>query len=244
MSPPLRFGEHTATVERPCRFGLVISGLSGSPPADWLHEVLLAPEHREAFFQLVDHEGLVVVKAGVCEHPTYRFVRGRSSRGRLSQGEYFHHDGCSGPTKPRVVEIRFPPQEIGRRIATSIAPFPATVRAMWAELPRNVAEEPQLQLWAERVDANNLGREEWDQLQGLITRAVRRALDAPAARAYFRGVDARAGAYNLPWEWGESRFIANHNAILTMQHRRAYLDDGGDGRPNGNLVKRWPAEEL
>ncbi|MDP2308763.1 MAG: hypothetical protein Q8P18_22265 [Pseudomonadota bacterium] len=263
----LRFGEWTFATSRPAPsgrhgapLGLVIEGLhepaldahlgarmgARTPaPADYLHEILLGDEHREAFFDLVDLEGLVVCKGVPCAHPTYRFVRGRSSRGRLSQGEYYHHDGCSGPTKPRVVEIRFPHQLVERHIATAVAPFPETVVAMLRELPEALHEKADLARWRARIDAGEpLARDEWDTLQGLIVRTVRRAYSAEDARLYFRGVDARAGAYVERWAWGESRFIANNNALRTMQHRRAYLDAASDGRSNGNLVKRWPAEEL
>lgn len=246
---PLRFGAWEFVTSRPgAGLGLVIEGLYAPPdgaPSDYLHAILLGEEHRAAFFDLVDEEGLVVCKGVPCAHPTYRFVRGRSSRGRLSQGEYYHHDGCSGPTKPRVVEIRFPHQLVERHIATAVAPFPETVVAMLHELPAALLTKEDLDVWRARVDAGEaLTRDEWDTLQGLIVRTVRRAYSAEDARGYFRGVDARAGAYVMPWTWGESRFIANNNTHRTMQHRRAYLDAASDGRANGNLVKRWPAEEL
>ncbi len=217
----------------------------GSPPADWLHDVLLAEAHREAFFALVDAEGLVVVKNVPSSHPSYRHVRGRSSPGRLSQGEYYHHDGCSGPVKPRIVEIRFPHQPTPRHVCTAVAPFPESVIAMVAELPPALRAHADLGPWHPRMaDPASLDREAWDTLQGVVTRLVRRNLEAEAARAYFRAVDVCAGAYVLPWEQGESRFIANNNAFHTMQHRRAYMEPVGSGRPSGSLVKRWPGEEL
>jgi hypothetical protein len=43
---------------------------------------------------------------------------------------------------------------------------------------------------------------------------------------------------------GESRFIANANSGVTMQHRRAYQAPHTGGVANGHLVKRWPNEEL
>jgi hypothetical protein len=49
----------------------------------------------------------------------------------------------------------------------------------------------------------------------------------------------RRRRYREPWTMGERRFIANANPGATMQHRRAYLEV--PGRPNGRLVKRWPA---
>ncbi len=247
--PALTFGAWRFATTRPSdALGIVIEGYLDAPadaPADYLHDVLLTPEHRDAFFDLVDAEGLVVCKGVASAHPTYRSVRGRSSRGRLSQGEYYHHDGCSGPTKPRVVEIRFPHQLVERHIATAVAPFPETVVAMLAELPAALDDKEDINAWRARVDAGEeLTRDEWDTLQGLIVRTVRRVYGAEDARAYFRGVDARVRAYVAPWSWGESRFIANNNAARTMQHRRAYLHAASDGRANGNLVKRWPAEEL
>jgi hypothetical protein len=83
-----------------------------------------------------------------------------------------------------------------------------------------------------------------DQLQGLITRTVRKKLNAEGARSYFRQVDAAANAYFEPWALGESRFIANANCGVTMQHRRAYQAPHTGGVANGHLVKRWTNEEL
>jgi hypothetical protein len=83
-----------------------------------------------------------------------------------------------------------------------------------------------------------------DQLQGLITRTVRKKLNAEGARAYFRQVDVAANAYFEPWALGESRIIANANDGVTMQHRRAYQSLHAGGVANGHLVKRWPNEEL
>lgn len=242
---PIRFGSWSLVAARAEPFGLEIAGIVGdeAPPDDYLHDVLLAAEHRDEFFALVDREGLVVCLDVATSHPGYRDVRGRSSRGRLSQGEYYHHDGCSGPSKPRVVEIRFPQQATERRVATAIAPFPATVRAMLRCLPPGIAALPDLARGREDAEANADGLD-WDTLQGLVTRAVRRELSAEAARAYFRDVDAEAGAYRAAWRWGESRFIANSNGVRTMQHRRAYLEPHTGNVPSGHLVKRWPAEEL
>jgi hypothetical protein len=83
-----------------------------------------------------------------------------------------------------------------------------------------------------------------DQLQGLITRTVRKKLNAEGARSYFRQVDAAANAYFEPWALGESRFIANANSGITMQHRRAYQAPHTGGVAHGHLVKRWTHEEL
>ena len=244
-----QFGPWTLDATRPPApvIGLIIRGLLGPVPAppDYLHDVLLAPEGRAAFFALVDHEGLVVCLDVRTEHPSYRGVRGRSSRGKLSQGEVYHHDGCSGPVKPRVVEIRFPHQPAARRVATAVAPFPETAVAMLRLLPEPLASQPEFRVWNARIAADEaLDRDEWDTLQARVTRAIRRHLDPEATRAWFRAVDRAVGAYDAPWEWGESRFIANRNDQHTFQHRRAYLGPASDGTANGNLCKRWPAEEL
>lgn len=245
LAADLHFGPHVVRSVRGDPFGVVILGLRSDAEVsrDYLHDVLLAPEHREQFFSLVDREGLVVCLDVHTEHPGYRDVRGRSSRGRLSQGEYYHHDGCSGPEKPRVVEIRFPHQTVERRVATAVAPFPATVRAMLECLPSSLAALPEIA--AGRSDAAaGAAALDWDVLQGVVTRAVRREMSAESARAYFRDVDAVAGAYRERWRMGESRFIANANGHRTMQHRRAYLEPHTGQAPSGHLVKRWPAEEL
>jgi hypothetical protein len=240
--------EHTFTVSRPRPFCVVLEP-SMATERDFLHEDLLAPARREAFFSLVDAAGLVVVRAVRADPSSYRDVRGKSSRGRLSQGEYFHHDGCSGPTKPRVVEIRCPHQSVARTIVTAVAPFPATVYAMLRELPTSLRDNAELLPWCERLGehpgaGDGLGHAELDHVQGLVTRAVRRGLSATDARAYFREVDRRCEAYDEPWQMGESRFIANASTPRTMQHRRAYLMSHAEHGPNGKLLKRWPAEEL
>lgn len=240
---------------RPRPFVLVIEGEQPAEPgaaiapSDYLHDILLQPAWRESFFELVDATGLVVCLNLDSGHPSYRDVRGRSSKGRLSQGEYYHHDGCSGPTKPRFVEIRCPYQPQSRSIATAVAPHHAVVAAMLQALPPEVAAAPALQpllqgrdLSATAVQA--LSDEALDQLQGQITRSVRRKLDAEGARAYFRQVDVLADAYFEPWQLGESRIIANANGGPTMQHRRAYQEAHTGGVANGHLVKRWPNEEL
>lgn len=224
--------------------GLVIDGLDGDgvAPASYVDDVLLQPEHREAFFALVDRHGLVVCRNVGGDDATHQDVRGRSSRGRLSQGEHYHHDGCSGPEKPRVVEIRCPYQTIPRHTATAIAPFPETVHAMLRELPAELrGADGEVAAWFAVLERDGaLPRDEYDAAQGALNRVVRLAMNAETARAYFRAVDLRAGAYREPWTMGESRFIANANPGRTMQHRRAYLEPAG-GRPNGHLVKRWPA---
>ncbi len=231
------------TITRPRPFCAVVQPCAPTG-RDWLHEQLLAPAHREAFFGLVDEVGLVVI-AGVHADPTtYRDVRGRSSRGRLSQGEYFHHDGCSGPVKPRVVEIRCPHQEVGRNVPTAVAPFPETVYAMLRALPADLAASDPIGRWREQLDAEGgLAEGELDMVQGVVTRAVRRSLSATGARGYFTEVDRRCEAYDAPWSMGDSRFIANANPTRTMQHRRAYGPDHAAHGPNGKLLKRWPADD-
>ena len=229
--------------EQPAEPGAAIA------PSDYLHDILLQAPWRESFFELVDATGLVVCLNLDSGHPSYRDVRGRSSKGRLSQGEYYHHDGCSGPTKPRLVEIRCPYQPQSRAIATAVAPHHAVVAAMLQALPPEVAAAPALQPLLQGLERSvtamqALSADALDQLQGQITRSVRRKLDAEGARAYFRQVDVLADAYFEPWQLGESRLIANANGGPTMQHRRAYQEPHTGGVANGHLVKRWPNEEL
>ena len=129
-------------VRRPKPFVLVIEGEIGheaQAPTDYLHDKLLLPEWREAFYRLVDATGLVVCLNVHTGHPSYRDVRGRSSKGRLSQGEYYHHDGCTGPVKPRFVEIRCPIQPQTRGVATAVAPHRDVVKAMVQVLPAELA---------------------------------------------------------------------------------------------------------
>lgn len=236
--------EPTLAVSQPRPFCVVLEP-GVETERDFLHEDLLAPARREAFFGLVGEVGLVVVRAVHADPSRYRDVRGRSSRGRLSQGEYFHHDGCSGPTKPRVVEIRCPHQSVARSIATAVAPFPDTVYAMLRELPASLRGDAELLRHCEQLDGEGqLPEGSLDHVQGLATRAVRRGLCAAEARAYFREVDRRCAAYDEPWQMGESRFIANASSPRTMQHRRAYRADHAERSACGKLLKRWPAEEL
>jgi hypothetical protein len=247
-SSVLDFANHPWRVRRPKPFVLVIEGENGkeaATPSDYLHDKLLLPEWREAFYQLVDATGLVVCLNAHTTHPTYRDVRGRSSKGRLSQGEYYHHDGCTGPVKPRFVEIRCPIQPQTRGVATAVAPHRDVVKAMVQVLPADLAASPALAGLdlnpATLCDVDNAAL---DQLQGLITRTVRKKLNAEGARSYFRQVDVAANAYFEPWALGESRFIANANTGITMQHRRAYQAPLTGGVANGHLVKRWTNEEL
>ena len=251
----LAFGEHQFSFTRPHRFGIVIQGPADcstnaeSQPTDYLHDVLLAPAHKDTLLDLVETEGLVVCKNVATDEPTYRKVRGKTSGGKLSQAEYYHHDGCSCPTKPRVVEIRLPHQEVGRDIATAIAPFTDVILAMLQTLPKNMKADAEL---ARVATAFGSPRDQWppaatwDKIQGRITRMVRKELDAEACRAYFRTVDQAAGAYVLPWEMGESRLMLNNHVDLskTMQHRRSLQKPKSELTDNGSLVKRWTAEEY
>jgi hypothetical protein len=238
----IRVGQWRLRARRAGAFGLILDGIVGAIEDDWLHEVLRGHDDREALFELVDREGLVVCKNVRTAHPTYRGVRGRSSRGRLSQGESYHHDGCASDTRPRVVEIRCPHQPTERHTRTAIAPFPATVIAMLDELPPRLRARDELNTVVGRLDVASTPAQ-WDLAQGVLNRMIRRELGTDEARAYFCAVDVRVGAYREPWELGESRLIANENRGRTMQHRRAYLEPP-DGRANGRLLKRWPAEEL
>ncbi len=244
----LNFANAQWRVRRPRPFVLVIEGEvghEGTEPTDYLHDKLLQPEWREAFYQLVDATGLVVCLNVHTQHPTYRDVRGRSSKGRLSQGEYYHHDGCTGPVKPRFVEIRCPIQPQTRGVATAIAPHHDVVKAMAQMLPAELAATAALAEQDMRPDTiARMGYAALDHLQGLITRTVRKKLNAEGARSYFRQVDVAANAYFEPWALGESRFIANANSGITMQHRRAYQAPHTGGVANGHLVKRWTNEEL
>jgi hypothetical protein len=143
----LNFANALWRVRRPKPFVLVIEGEVGQKalePSDYLHDNCLLPEWREAFYQLVDATGLVVCLNVHTQHPSYRDVRGRSSKGRLSQGEYYHHDGCTGPVKPRFVEIRCPIQPQTRGVATAVAPHRDVVKAMVQVLPAELAATPAL----------------------------------------------------------------------------------------------------
>ena len=244
----LNFANAQWRVRRPRPFVLVIEGevgLEGAEPSDYLHDTLLSPEWREAFYELVDATGLVVCLNTHTDHPSYRDVRGRSSKGRLSQGEYYHHDGCTGPVKPRLVEIRCPIQPQTRGVATAVAPHRDVVKAMVQVLPAELASATALAGQdMSPTTIHQMDDESLERLQGQITRTVRKKLDAEGARSYFRQVDAAANAYFEPWALGESRFIANANSRLTMQHRRAYQAPHTGGVANGHLVKRWTHEEL
>jgi hypothetical protein len=76
-SSVLKFANALWRVRRPKPFVLVIEGEvghEGSEPTDYLHDQLLLPEWREAFYKLVDATGLVVCLNSHTEHPTYLSV--------------------------------------------------------------------------------------------------------------------------------------------------------------------------
>ena len=250
----MEIGGNQFLITRPHSFGLVIDGvvdphIDQVKAKDYLHQILLAPQDRDEFLNLVESEGLVVCKNLHTKDPTYRRVRGKSSGGKLSQAEYYHHDGCSCPTKPRVVEIRMPFQEIERQVATAIAPFPAVIRAQLKSLPPRLQSDSQIAGYRDCFLNENTelpAVETWDQIQGRLTRLARKEMDAETCRAYFREVDLLADAYVLPWEMGESRLMLNNCDDLskTMQHRRSYQKPRAADEQNGSLVKRWTAEEY
>ena len=256
----IELGGNEFLVSRPHAFGLVVHRPLTQPCDDYLHAMLLTPENRSEFLALIQHEGLVVCKDVETAHASYRRVRGKSSFGKLSQAEYYHHDGCSCPTKPQVVEIRLPHQQVGRGVATAIAPFPDVLRAMLMAIPDGLLTDQMLidfRLAFANLPSRGSGTEIdwsiypsvdlWDHLQGRVTRLIRRELDAESAREYFRQVDRLANAYDLPWEMGESRLMLNSadgDLCTTMQHRRAYQRPRQSQEKNGSLVKRWTAEEY
>ena len=238
------FGEWRARTQPWQGLGVVITGLAHETretPLDYVNDILLTPAHREAFLALVEEAGLLVCKNVGGDDALHKNVRGRSSRGRLSQGEYYHHDGCAGPVKPRVVEIRCPYQPTERHVGTAIAPFPELLTAMVLALPKTLRLGGEVEALYARVSCGErLAYEAAELAQALVNRTLRRRFAAESARAYFRDVDVAVGAYRQPWAPGESRFIANNNPSKTMQHRRAYLEPHNDSRPNGRLLKRWP----
>ncbi len=254
----LEFSGLKFPVSRPHIFGLVIDrpiidrpiiDAGSDASKDYLHDILLSPSNRDSFLRLIEDEGLVVCRNVVTDAPTYRKVKGKSSTVKLSQAEYYHHDGCSSPTKPRVVEIRCPHQTINRNIATAIAPLPAIIRAMLTVLPDHMQGDDEISHYRKAFDGPESDHprvEEWDRIQGKVTRQARKELNAEACRAYFRDVDRICNAYVFPWEMGESRLMLNSHEDLTrtMQHRRAYQKPRENTEQNGSLVKRWTAEEA
>jgi hypothetical protein len=252
MSSTISLGKVDFAISRPHSFGVVIEGLaeaSDDRSDDYLHHILLAPENREEFIDLIEKERLVVCKHVRSDAPSYRKVRGKSSAVKLSQAEYYHHDGCSSPTKPRLVEIRCPYQAVARNIATAIAMFPSVIRAMLLALPEASRSDDEIRVLCDTFSgpvSSYPCPTTWDAVQGKLTRLVRRELDAEACRAYYRRVDQLANAYDSPWEMGESRLMLNDHQDLTktMQHRRAYQKPRESTEQNGSLVKRWTAEEA
>jgi hypothetical protein len=242
-------GEWQVRVQGRQGLAFIIDGVNDAP-ADYVNEALLVGSTRDTFMKLIETEGLVICRnVGGSDH-LHRDVRGRSSKGRLSQGEYYHHDGCSGPSKPRVVEIRCPHQANLRHIATAVARFADVVNAMLLALPPELQADATIAVHCERALAGlAVPVEQRDTVQGLVNRLLRRRLKAEATRAYFRQVDELVGAYREPWQMGESRFILNGLRALdgspdskadTMQHRRAYQQVVREHDVNGRLMKRWP----
>ena len=209
--------------------------------------MLLSEANRDAFYALIEAEGLVVCRNIRKEHATYRPVAGKSGLGRLSQAEYYHHDGCSGPQKPRFDEIRLPWGAQARRATTAVARFGDVVAAQLAALPERMVDD-EVAAWREAFaeEGSRPPVAEWDVIQGRVTRRVRKELDAAGARAWFAEVDQRCGAYLLPWEPGESRLMLNDHPdrTRTMQHRRAEPAERAAGSATAALVKRWTAEEY
>ena len=251
-STQIEFSGIQFPVSRPHCFGLVIDlpvGNENEPGFDYLHEVLLSNDNRDSFLDLIESEGLIVCKNLHTEATSYRKVRGKSSHGKLSQAEYYHHDGCSCPTKPRVVEIRMPYQLVARNVHTAVARFPDVVKSQLVALPERLRKTQELSEFHRSFSGSPDSYppvDQWDKIQGRITRLVRREMDAESCRSYFREVDSLAGAYVLPWEMGESRLMVNNadDLATTMQHRRAYQKPKTANEQNGSLVKRWTAEEA
>lgn len=245
----LDISEFRFSTSRPRSIGFVIEGPPAGASQDYLHDILLSPENRDSLLSLIETEGLVVCKNVRTNAASYRKVRGKSSQGKLSQAEYYHHDGCSCPQKPRIVEIRLPYQNIERSVATAIASFPDVVRSMLTALPPRFQSDREIarcrDVFSGPIESFPPATT-WDKVQGYVTRLVRREMDAESCRSYFRDVDQLSEAYVVPWEMGESRLILNDsiNLARTMQHRRSYQKPRHSNEQNGSLVKRWTAEEV
>ena len=195
----------------------------------------------------------MVCKNVATNDSTYRRVRGKSGSKKLSQAEYYHHDGCSCPVKPRLVEIRLPEQAIGRESRNRDRSVCRRGRCDAEALPAHFKNERNLDHSIQQAlidfakpKSEWPNADSWDRIQGKVTRLIRKEFDAEACRAFFREVDSLADAYVLPWEMGESRLMLNNHADLsiTMQHRRAMQRAKSDSDQNGSLVKRWTAEEY
>lgn len=236
-------------------------------PLDYLHQHLLVGPNRESFFELIRQQGLVICRQIANDQPGYRKVRGKSNPHRLSPAEYYHHDGSAGGSKPLLVEIHLPVQHHQRDIATAIAPFPDVLRGMWQALPTRLRIDSETAEFFESFQqtcfwnfdrAHYLAQSSppapdppsihahWEQIQGRITRLVRKEYDAESCRSYFREVDRLAGAFDIGWQMGESRLMLNNHPdlALTCQHRRAQDANRTAARQNGSLLKRWTAEEY
>lgn len=245
-SPPsqIQIGDRHLRVRRPAGFGLVIEGEVGATGlTPYLDDVLANASTRETFFSLVDAHGVVVAQKLSIDRAPYRGVRGKRARKRASQSEFYHHDGCSTPVKPRVVEIRCPDQRWVRTMGTPVAAFPQVVETMLLLMSPVLRYSAGLEAQHDAIAAGNREGVDWERLQGELNRVLRQ-IDAEDARTFFCEVDAATLGYCEPWTLGESRFIANRNDGQTAQHRRACLVPHVPGTPNGRLIKRWPNEEL
>jgi hypothetical protein len=247
----------------------IATGATGplTSPQDYLHQHLLVGSNRDSFFELIRRQGLVICRQIANDQPGYRKVRGKSNPHRLSPAEYYHHDGSEGGNKPLLVEIHLPVQHHQRDIATAIAPFPDVLRGMWQALPTRLRMDSEMVEFFESFQqtcfwdfdrANYLAQasapapdpppihSHWEQIQGRITRLVRKEYDAESCRSYFREVDRLAGAFDIAWQMGESRLMLNNHPdlALTCQHRRALVANRTADRQTGSLLKRWTAEEY
>lgn len=246
-------------LERLPKFGICILGVQGYDSEDYLNEILLAPNRRMQFVDVVRDEGFVVLKRlrRVIETPEfhafeqadamYRPVHGKTGLQRLSPAEYYHHDGSHGPGKPLIAEIRMPFQNENRHIATSVAPFREVIRAMLVACQDGMQASVELaEECAAAVDGQLPPVARWERIQGILTRSARKELSPFECRGYFGNVDRLAQAYTAPWEMGESRWMLNFSNTLenTFQHRRAVAPETASNQANGKLIKRWPAEAF
>jgi hypothetical protein len=237
----MSIGQIDYVVSRPhSGFGLTIHGtlFATDNHCDYLHHHLLLVENRVAFYDLVAVEGLVVCLNLDATHAQYRKVRGKSSPVKLSQAEYYHHDGCDGPRNPQIVEIRLPHQSVARSVATAIAPFPSVIRAMLQALPKGLQRNLDIRRFRDDFektefwnfqrdkfvtqafgdtppakcsigDTANADTSQWHKIQGQIIRLVRREMEAESCREFYREVDRLAAAFVQPWRMGESRLMLN-----------------------------------
>ena len=249
----LEFSGMKFPVSRPHTFGLVIdrpmSDKGSNAPEDYLHEILLSPVNRDSLLRLIDDEGLVVCRNVVTdalhlpqgqrqiEHrqaepsrvlPSRRLqLTDEATRGRNplptsnDQSQHRHRHRTIARDHPRDARSKLDHMQGDDEITNY----------------RNAFAGP---------ESEHPSVEEWDRIQGKVTRRARKELTAEACRAYFRDVDRLCNAYAVPWEMGESRLMLNTHDDLTrtMQHRRAYQKPRETTEQNGSLVKRWTAEEA